>query len=60
MSKPASQLSVEPGRVTRVVRQHRHSAVRSLPSALCANVDAWAAGADQYDDMTVVGRRVRG
>jgi hypothetical protein len=60
MSKSASRLSVEPGRVTRVVRQHRDSAVRSLPSALCAHVDAWATDADQCDDMTVVGLRVRG
>ncbi len=43
-----------------IVRQHRDSPVRTLPSALCAHVDAWAAGAEQYDDMTVVGLRVRG
>jgi serine phosphatase RsbU (regulator of sigma subunit) len=34
--------------------------VKSLPAALCAHVDAWAAGAEQFDDMTVVGLRVRG
>ncbi len=50
MSKSASQPSVESDRFTRVLRQHRHPAVRSLPSALCVNVD----------DMTVVGLRVRG
>ena len=43
-----------------VVRQQRDSPVRALPSALCAHVDAWAAGAEQYDDMTVVGLRIRG
>lgn len=42
-----------------IVRQHRQSPVRSLPAALCAHVDAWAAGAEQYDDITVVGLRVR-
>jgi hypothetical protein len=31
-----------------------------LPAALCAHVDAWAAGAEQFDDITVVGLRVRG
>jgi phosphoserine phosphatase RsbU/P len=43
-----------------IVRQHRNSPVKSLPAALCAHVDAWAAGTEQYDDMTVVGLRVRG
>ena len=43
-----------------VVRQHRDSPVRTLPAALCAHADAWASGAEQYDDMTVVGLRVRG
>ena len=43
-----------------IVRQHRNSPVKSLPAALCAHVDAWAAGAEQFDDMTVVGLRVRG
>ena len=43
-----------------IVRQHRNSPVKSLPAALCAHVDAWAAGAEQYDDMTGVGLRVRG
>ena len=46
--------------VPSVVRQQRDSPVKSLPSALCAHVDAWAAGAEQYDDMTVVGLRIRG
>ena len=42
-----------------IVRQHWDSPVRSLPAALCTHVDAWAAGAEQYDDMTVVALRVR-
>jgi hypothetical protein len=41
------------------VRQHRNAQVKSLPAALCAHVDAWAAGAEQYDDMTVVRLRIR-
>jgi len=42
-----------------IVRQHRDSPLRSLPAALCTHVDAWAAGSEQYDDITVVGLRVR-
>ncbi len=34
--------------------------LKSLPAALCAHLDAWTAGAEQYDDITVVGLRVRG
>jgi phosphoserine phosphatase RsbU/P len=45
--------------VPSVVRQHRDAPVRTLPAALCAHVDAWAAGTEQYDDITVVGLRVR-
>jgi hypothetical protein len=41
------------------VRQQRDSPVRNLSAALCTHVDAWAAGSEQYDDMTVVGLRVR-
>jgi phosphoserine phosphatase RsbU/P len=43
-----------------IVRQHRNSPVRNLPSALCTHADAWTAGTEQYDDMTVVELRVRG
>jgi hypothetical protein len=43
-----------------IVRQHRNSPVKSSAGALCAHVDAWAAGTEQYDDMTVAGLRVRG
>ncbi len=43
-----------------IVRQHWNSPVKNLPAALCAHADAWAAGSEQFDDMTVVGLRVRG
>jgi serine phosphatase RsbU (regulator of sigma subunit) len=46
--------------VPSIVRQHRDSPLRCLPSALCAHGDAWAAGEEQYDDMTIVGLRIRG
>jgi phosphoserine phosphatase RsbU/P len=45
--------------VPAIVRQHHDSPVSTLPNALCNHVDAWAAGAEQYDDMTIVGLRVR-
>jgi sigma-B regulation protein RsbU (phosphoserine phosphatase) len=44
-------------RVREVLRSHclgEGAHVRQLPEVLCAEVDAWAAGAEQYDDMTVV------
>jgi phosphoserine phosphatase RsbU/P len=43
-----------------IIRQHRDSPIKSLLAALCTHADAWTAGAEQYDDMTVVGLRVRG
>jgi hypothetical protein len=42
------------------VLQHRNSPMKNLPAALCTHADAWTAGAEQYDDRTVVGLRVRG
>ncbi len=55
-------------RVGEVLRRHcvgsadadaAHSAIARLPEVLCAEVDAWAAGAEQYDDMTVVAVRLQ-
>jgi len=44
--------------VERVVRAHAGAALGLLPGLLCEAVDAFAAGAEQYDDMTVVGLRM--
>lgn len=49
-------------RVGEVLRSHCLGSVSAdlaqLPEVLCAEVDAWAAGAEQYDDMTVVAVRL--
>ena len=48
-------------RVREVLRSHclgEGAQVNRLPEVLCAEVDAWAAGAEQYDDMTVVAVRL--
>jgi phosphoserine phosphatase RsbU/P len=49
-------------RVREVLRIHclgDRGELTQLPSMLCAEVDAWAAGAEQYDDMTVVAVRLQ-
>lgn len=44
--------------VERVMLRHAGSELSRLPTMLCAAVDAFAAGAEQYDDMTVVAVRI--
>jgi hypothetical protein len=52
MSTSARHLPPETDRITRAIFEQ--------PAALCAHADAWVAGAEQHDDMTVVGLRVCG
>ena len=68
MSISARQLPGETDRITRAIFEHAAFAatdwcaerrVRS-PPPLCNHADTWTAGAEQYDDMTLVGLRVRG
>lgn len=44
--------------VDRIVVEHGENDVRGLPERLCRAVDAFADGAEQYDDMTVVAVRI--
>lgn len=44
--------------VHEIVRGHGARPIAELPAALCAEVDSFAGGADQYDDMTVIAVRV--
>lgn len=44
--------------VDRIIVGEHDSDVHELPSKLCRAVDAFAAGAEQYDDMTVVAVRM--
>jgi sigma-B regulation protein RsbU (phosphoserine phosphatase) len=44
--------------VSCLVRDHGSEAVGGLAAKLCRAADEWAAGAEQYDDMTVVAVRV--
>lgn len=44
--------------VHQIVRDHGPRPIAELPSVLCADADSFAAGADQYDDMTVIAVRV--
>jgi hypothetical protein len=48
MSTSTRQPSGETDQITRAFLEH------------ASNADAWTAGAEQYDDMTVAGLRVRG
>lgn len=45
--------------VERTLLTLRNSPLSQLPEVLCAGADRFAAGAEQYDDMTVVALRVR-
>ena len=44
--------------VHEIVRMHGDGPIAVLPATMCARVDAFAAGAEQYDDMTVIAVRV--
>ena len=44
--------------VERVLLANRHAPLLQLPEVLCTAVDNFAAGAEQYDDMTVVAVRI--
>jgi sigma-B regulation protein RsbU (phosphoserine phosphatase) len=44
--------------VERVLLKHAGGALAELPVMLCEAVDGFAAGAEQYDDMTVVAVRI--
>jgi sigma-B regulation protein RsbU (phosphoserine phosphatase) len=44
--------------VDRIVLGHGSGDVQELPEKLCRAVDAFANGAEQYDDMTVVAVRI--
>jgi serine phosphatase RsbU (regulator of sigma subunit) len=44
--------------VASLVREHGEEPVAGLAARLCKAADGWAAGAEQYDDMTVVAVRV--
>ena len=46
------------GEVDRVLLANREASVLELPGLLCAAADNFAAGAEQYDDMTVVAVRI--
>jgi sigma-B regulation protein RsbU (phosphoserine phosphatase) len=45
--------------VERVLLSNRTAPLQQVPELLCAAVDNFAAGAEQYDDMTVVAVRIR-
>jgi sigma-B regulation protein RsbU (phosphoserine phosphatase) len=45
--------------VERLLVKHAEGMIEELPRTLCAAVDAFAGGAEQYDDMTVVAVRVK-
>jgi sigma-B regulation protein RsbU (phosphoserine phosphatase) len=45
--------------VERALLAHLGAPLSQLPELLCAGADRFAAGAEQYDDMTVVALRVR-
>ena len=45
--------------VPTVIARHGNAPLNTLPAEFCAHADAWAAGIEQYDDITVVGLRVR-
>ncbi len=55
-----SLLRREPVEVAAVVSDLNRTLFGCLAAALCTHADAWTAGAEQYDDMTLVGLRVRG
>ncbi len=44
--------------VHQIVQGHGNRPIAELPGVLCADADTFAAGADQYDDMTVIVVRV--
>ena len=44
--------------VERVLLANPDAPLQQLPEVLCAAVDNFAAGAEQYDDMTVVAVRI--
>jgi sigma-B regulation protein RsbU (phosphoserine phosphatase) len=44
--------------VERVLLSNREAPLLQLPELFCAAVDNFAAGAEQYDDMTVVAVRI--
>ena len=44
--------------IERVLLLNREAPLEKLPALLCAAVDSFAAGAEQYDDMTVVAVRI--
>jgi serine phosphatase RsbU (regulator of sigma subunit) len=48
----------EESEVDRVLLEHGSLPLGGLPERLCAAVDGFAAGAEQYDDMTVVAVRL--
>jgi len=48
----------EESEVDRVLLEHGSQPLRRLPERLCEAVDGFAAGAEQYDDMTVVAVRL--
>ena len=48
----------EESEVDRVLLEHGTSPLSQLPGMLCDAVDGFAAGAEQYDDMTVVAIRL--
>lgn len=45
-------------RVGEIFQQHGLASIAELPGVLTAEADAWAAGAEQFDDMTVVAIRI--
>jgi sigma-B regulation protein RsbU (phosphoserine phosphatase) len=44
--------------VKQCVREHSTTPAKDLPATLCSCADAFASGAEQYDDMTVVALRL--
>jgi sigma-B regulation protein RsbU (phosphoserine phosphatase) len=45
-------------RVAEIFARHGSAPIADLPAALTAEADAWAAGAEQFDDMTIVALRI--
>ena len=41
-------------RIAEILQQHASLPIETLPAVICAEVDAWASGAEQFDDMTIV------
>jgi sigma-B regulation protein RsbU (phosphoserine phosphatase) len=48
----------EESKLGELLKAHGGKPTSELPAALCAEADAWANGAEQHDDMTMVAIRI--